>query len=131
MTEDKIEAKTEKIEKVEEKVEKKSKKPSWVKTKPADFEKLVIELYKQGNDASKIGIILRDQHGVPKSKIFGKRIMEIIKEAKIPIRSEADIISKKIEVLKLHIEKNKHDVPAKKAFVKETWALKKAVDTNS
>ncbi|MEM4271913.1 MAG: 30S ribosomal protein S15 [Candidatus Pacearchaeota archaeon] len=120
-----VEAEEKKIEQ-ERSEEKKASKPEWVKLKPAELEKLVIDLYKKGNSPAKIGLILRDEHGVPRAKTFGKRITEILKNAKVPLRDEREIINKKIENLKAHIEKNKHDIPAKKALVKEMWALKKA-----
>ncbi len=114
-------------EKITEKEAEKPKKPEWVKVKPADFEKIIIDLYKQGMDSAKIGLVLRDQHGVPKTKLFGKRIMRIIRDAKLEVRSEKEKLDKKIETLKKHIEKNIHDIPAKKKLIKELWALKKLV----
>lgn len=114
MTEEKIEAK-----------EEKPKKPEWVKMKPAELEKLVVELYKEGNSTAKIGLILRDKHGVPKAKLVGKKISKILKDAKIPLRSEKEIIEKRMASLSSHIEKNKHDQPAKKKLVKYLWATKR------
>lgn len=101
------------------------KKTDWIKIKSAELEKIVVELYKQGETIAKIGLILRDKYGVPKAKLLGKRIKDILIDAKIQLRSEAEVIQKKIEALSKHIEKNKHDQPARKKLVKETWALKR------
>jgi small subunit ribosomal protein S15 len=105
--------------------EEETKKTDWVKTKPAELEKIVIELYKQGESIAKIGLVLRDKYGIPKAKLLGKRIKEILEGAKVQIHSESEVIQKKIDVLNKHIEKNKHDQPAKKKLVKELWALKR------
>ncbi|MEM4259150.1 MAG: hypothetical protein QXS38_00080 [Candidatus Pacearchaeota archaeon] len=112
-------------EKKQEEKPKEIKKPDWIKIKPAELEKIVVDLYKEGKNAAAIGLILRDKYGIPKAKLLGKRITEILKDAKIKLRSEKDIIAQKIELLKKHIEKNKHDQPAKKKLVKELWAIKK------
>jgi small subunit ribosomal protein S15 len=107
----------------EEKIEK--KKPDWVKIKPAELEKIIVELYKEGNSPAKIGLILRDKHSVPKAKLLGKRITEFLKDAKVNLRPENERINERIESLNRHIEKNKHDQPAKKQLVKQLWALKR------
>ncbi len=109
----------------EEKTE--QKKPEWVKMKPAELEKIVLELYKEGNSTAKIGLILRDKHGVPKAKLLGKKISKIIKDAKISIKSEKEVIEKQMASLSAHIEKNKHDQSAKKKLVKYLWAMKRTV----
>ena len=105
--------------------EEETKKTDWIKIKPAELTKIVTELYKQGESLAKIGLVLRDKYGIPKAKILGKRIKEILEEAKVTIRSESENIQKKIDALNKHIEKNKHDQPAKKRLVKELWALKR------
>lgn len=111
-------------EKIEQETEK--KKPDWVKIKPAEVEKLIVELGKSGETPAKIGIALRDKHGVPKAKLFGKRISEVLKESKIKIIPEKELIQNKIDVLNKHMEKNKHDQSAKKRLIKQLWALKRA-----
>lgn len=102
------------------------KKADRIKIKPAELEKIVVELYKQGESIAKIGLVLRDKYGIPKAKLIGKRIKEVLEEAKVQIRSESETIQKKIDALNRHIEKNKHDQPARKKLVKELWALKGA-----
>ena len=113
----------------EKKVEKevaeiaKTEKPSWIKMKPADIEKIVVELAKKGESPAKIGLILRDKHGIPKTKIFGKKITQILGENGIEYEDDKKIIDKKIEKLKTHISKNKHDYPASRALTKGLWGL--------
>ena len=46
-----------------------------------EVEELVVSLYKQGESQAKIGLMLRDQHGVPSIKLVtGKKINDILKE---------------------------------------------------
>jgi small subunit ribosomal protein S15 len=101
----------------------KIEKPSWVKIKPAELEEIVAELAKQGIPPAKIGLILRDKHGIPKSKLLGKRITEILKNSKITFTTEKDTVDKKIDKLRNHITKNKHDYPASRSLTKQLWNL--------
>ncbi len=100
-------------------------KQSWVNIKSAEVEKLVLEIAKENESPSKIGIILRDKHGIPKAKSLGKKISKILKENSIKIKSEKEITEGKIEKLKKHSEKNKHDYTAARALTKNLWVLHK------
>ena len=100
-------------------------KTSWVKTKPAEIEKLVVELAKQGIPSEKIGLILRDQHGIPKTKIFGKKIGQILKENDLEANSEYNNIIRRINNQKKHFEKHKHDYSVKRSITKNTARINK------
>ena len=106
--------------------ETKPEKPDWLKMKPSDVEKLIIELGRQGNPPEKIGLILRDKHGIPKAKLITKKISMVLKENKIGIKSAKDSASERSEQLKKHIAQNKHDNTAKKALTKRLWIINKA-----
>lgn len=123
MAEEKIETKEDKPKAKEEKTE--AKKPDWVKMKAAELEKIVVDLYKQGETTAKIGLILRDKYGIPKAKLLGKKITKILINAKVNIKSDRERVQAGIDVLNRHIEKNKHDQSAKKRLMKQNWALKK------
>jgi small subunit ribosomal protein S15 len=103
----------------------KSTAPSWVKMKPAELEKIIVELGRKGENPSKIGLILRDTHGVPKAKLLGKKIVQILKENKVQYKTEKETSEIKIGNLKSHITKNKHDYSASRSLAKELWALHK------
>ena len=98
-------------------------KVSWIKLKLAELESIVIKLAKQGNTSAKIGLILRDKHSIPKAKLLGKKITKIFKDNKINYTIEKDTIDKKIEKIKKHIEKNKHDHTAARSLTKKLWML--------
>lgn len=100
-----------------------SEKSSWIKTKPAELEKIVIDLAKQGNSPAKIGVILRDKHTIPKAKLLGKKITKILIDNNISYIKDKDIAAKKIEKLKAHLEKQKSDYCAKKSLAKNLWLL--------
>ena len=99
------------------------KPASWVKMKPAELESKVVELAKEGKAPAEIGMILRDRFGIPKTKLFGKRINQILKEKNISIKSEKEITDEKIVHLKEHIVKNKKDYPAARSLTKMLWNL--------
>lgn len=96
----------------------KTEKTEWVKLKPDEMEKKIVELVKAGESPEKVGLILRDKHGIPKAKIFGKKVTQILREAGIKTNSEMENIERKVDLLKKHIEKNKHDYNAKKSLIK-------------
>ena len=108
-----------------EKPEKKEGKPSWIKIKPAELEKIIVGLANVGKSPAQIGLILRDKHGVPGARIFGKRITQILEEKGIEYKTEKKIIDGHIGILKKHIGKNKHDYPASRALTKKLWVVRK------
>ena len=102
-----------------------SKSKALPKAKSEDIEKLVVELANQGNSPAKIGLILRDQHGIPRVKIAGKKITEILNENHIEYEVEKDLLERKVEKIKDHIKKNKHDYTAGRALTKKLWRIQK------
>ncbi len=101
------------------------KNPVWVTMKSAELEKIVVELAKQGETPAKIGIILRDKHGVPKAKLLGKRISQIMKENEIKFKTEKDSLKEKMQKLEQHKAKHKHDYTATRSLTKKRWVLNK------
>ena len=112
----------------EEKTEKKPKKAKKEKTAevaPAtdlsvpEIEEKVAELFNQGHSASEIGMMLREQFNVPKTKLVaGKTISQILSEKKLLPEIPEDLLSliKRSVALDLHLQKNKKDYSAKRGF---------------
>jgi small subunit ribosomal protein S15 len=100
-------------------------KTNWVKTKPEELSKLVLDLHKEGNSPAKIGLILRDKHGIPKSKLAGKKITQILDENKLTYKTDKDVLNTKITELESHIKQHKHDFSAKRSLSKTLWAIKR------
>jgi len=93
--------------------------PSWVEYKPEEIEQIIVELANSGLTASEIGMILRDQYGVPSvKKLSGKKIEEILEKHKlgsdIP-RDMLNLIRKSVKLQK-HMGKNKKDMTSKRGY---------------
>jgi small subunit ribosomal protein S15 len=101
------------------------KKPEWIKMKPAELEKIIVDLAKEGNEPAKIGLILRDKYAIPKAKLIGKKITKILVENNIKVKSEKEVVQSKIKKLESHIAKNHSDHPAKRSVTKKLWIVKK------
>jgi len=72
-------------------------KPSWIKMKSDEMEKIVVELAKKGESPAKIGLILRDKYGIPKVKLFGKRMVEIFAEHGVNYDSGEGLVGRKVD----------------------------------
>ena len=103
----------------------KETKTDWVKMKPREIEKKVVELGKQNMPPEKIGLILRDQHGIPKTKFFGKKISQILKENNIYKNSELENFEKRIDKLKKHFKIHKHDYITQRRIVQYSSRVRK------
>ena len=95
------------------------KVPSWMRYKEKEIEKLIIKMASAGTSASDIGMILRDNYGIPNIKAAtGKKITKILADNKLAKEIPEDLmylIKKFIEVKK-HWEKNKQDKTAKRGL---------------
>jgi small subunit ribosomal protein S15 len=87
-------------------------KQDFVTYDQGEIEELIVKLVKEENSPSKIGIILRDQYGIPSVKeITGKKIGHFLKENKLESDMPEDIqnLIRKAINLRKHIEKNGRD----------------------
>lgn len=58
-----------------------SSSPSWVQLQKGEAEDLVIQMGKLGRKPAQIGLVLRDQYGVPNVRLLtGKSVMQILEE---------------------------------------------------
>ena len=73
----------------------KLQKPVWVKIKEPELKKIIAELAEK-NSPSKVGIILRDQYGIPTTKIFGKKLGAYLKEIGIDTKEDLENAKKTI-----------------------------------
>ena len=96
---------------------KKAENAGWITMKPAEIEALIVELAKQGQEASMIGMILRDSYGIPSTKkMVGKNVKQILEEAGITELYDLKNLVKKADSLKKHLEQNKQDKTAKRGL---------------
>ncbi len=93
--------------------------PVWCRYKPEEVEALIIKLGKEGHSASNIGVILRDQHGIPLAKtIIGKSVSQVLKEANLspPLPEDLERLLAKATRLRVHLEKNRGDLHNKRVL---------------
>ncbi len=94
------------------------KKAPWVTHKPAEIEELVVKMAKQGNQAAAIGITLRDQYGIPTTRINGTKISAILIKHGLSPKIPDDVFNlmKKAVGLHAHLEKNSKDHTSKRGL---------------
>ncbi|MGD9380833.1 MAG: 30S ribosomal protein S15 [Candidatus Thorarchaeota archaeon] len=95
--------------------------PEWLdKEKNAEWvENKVVELAKAGNTPSMIGMLLRDQYGVPLVKVItGKKILDIITENNLERQVPEDLrnMIAKAAKMRRHLEENKKDFVSKRGL---------------
>ena len=89
-----------------------AKKPIWVKMEEPELKKVILELSKKYSP-SQVGIILRDQYGIPTTKVFGKKMKSYLKELGIERNEDLENATKKVDNLKEHLKNNITDRKAK------------------
>lgn len=91
--------------------------PDWVKIEPDEIEKVVASLYKQGHSTSQIGIVLRDQYGVPTVKLVtGMKITKILAKQGITMELPEDLTNLMRKALNIHkhLQENRKDLHNKR-----------------
>ena len=91
------------------------KVPSWVSRSQKEIELLISKLSKEGKTAAQIGLVLRDEYGVPSTKVLaGKNVTKILKEHKLLPKLPYDMLAliKRAIILRKHLEANKQDMAA-------------------
>jgi small subunit ribosomal protein S15 len=80
-----------------------------------ETELLVVKYAKEGKSSSQIGILLRDEYGIPSIKMAtGKSVSEILKEKELLAEIPEDVMAliKKVVLIKKHQDENKKDMTA-------------------
>lgn len=87
--------------------------PKWVEYSENEIKKLIISLSKEGTSPTMIGLILRDQYGVPAVKpILKKTLTQFLKQEKLlqPYPNDLLNLIKKATKMREHLKNNKKDV---------------------
>jgi len=93
--------------------------PKWVTLGKDEIESLVIKLATEGNSSAMIGLILRDQHGVPNVRLAtGSSIMQIMKKGKITVEIPEDLsaLLKRVTALNAYLKDNPKDLHNKRGL---------------
>ena len=96
-----------------------SENPSWVPINATEIEELIVKMAKDGLTSAKIGLVLRDQHGVPNVRLAtGKTITEIMKEKGVAPALPEDIsnLMRRAIALNVHVRDNLGDVANKRGL---------------
>jgi small subunit ribosomal protein S15 len=104
--------------------------PQWVEYSAHEIEDLIVKLAKEGNDATTVGRLLRDQYGIPRvSVITNKKISKIFEENQIKVQYPDDLIAlinKAVRMIK-HMEKNGTDLHNKTKLIHVESKIKRLV----
>jgi small subunit ribosomal protein S15 len=95
------------------------KKAPWVKYKQSEVEDIIVKLAKKDYSSAKIGMILRDQYGIPSTRLLTKEKMStILKKHKLypEVPEELYSMIKKAVELRAHMDKNKKDYISKRGL---------------
>lgn len=90
-----------------------SENPSWVPIGEKEIEDLVVKYAKDGVGSARIGLILRDQYGVPDVKLAtGKTITQIMGEndALSAIPEDLSNLMRRAISLNSHLKENNRDI---------------------
>lgn len=96
-----------------------SKKPvkrirqEWLAYDKEEAEKLIAKMAREGKSSSAIGIILRDQYGIPDVRVFGLRIAKVMeKTAKRSVPEDIYNLMRQAVDLHRHLSRHKGDAKA-------------------
>jgi len=94
--------------------------PKWVRYTPEEVETLAVELAKIGYTPSMIGIILRDQYGIPLVKsITGVKLTKILEKhgVALPIPEDLLKLMAKAVNLRRHLAEHPKDFTSKRGLI--------------
>lgn len=104
---------------------------TWVEYTPEEIQELILKMTKEGESKSKIGLVLRDQYGIPKVKaVLGKTIGDILKEAGNKEELPEDLlrlIQRSVSLLD-HMKANAHDYTAKRGYELTVSKIRRLVE---
>jgi small subunit ribosomal protein S13e len=86
--------------------------PSWAKATPTEVTDQIKKLARKGLTPSQIGVLLRDQHGVPQvASITGSKVLRILKANGLSPDVPEDLyhMIKKAVSMRKHLERNRKD----------------------
>jgi len=95
------------------------KAPEWIPLSPEEIESLIVDLAKKGYSSAMIGLILRDQYGVPNVRqILGKKITQVLEENGLrpAVPEDLDNLIRKAIRLRKHLGVHRKDYHNKRAL---------------
>jgi small subunit ribosomal protein S15 len=100
-------------------------KPVWLKYTESEVKAIILKLSEKGLTSEKIGLVLRDQYGIPKVKIYNLKINKVLKEHNKLGEPGLINLEKKLEELDKHNKKNRKDRVAERSVIITKAKIKK------
>ena len=94
-------------------------KPGWVDYSTEEIEEIILKLRKEGKSASVIGVILRDQYGIPDVKsVTGMKITHILEKHGQTEEYPEDLMNliRKAVNIREHLKENPKDLHTKRGL---------------
>ena len=94
--------------------------PAWVTLSATEIEDIIVKMAKDGNNSAKIGLVLRDQYGVPDVKLAtGKTITAIMKEKGVAPALPEDLsnLMRRAIDLNVHLKENRGDISNRRGLM--------------
>ncbi len=94
-------------------------KPEWIEYSNEEIEELILKLTKEGNSTSMIGIILRDQYGIPDVKLVtGQKITKILEKHDQGLEYPEDLMNliRRAVNIRDHLEENPKDLHTRRGL---------------
>ncbi|HML04230.1 MAG TPA: 30S ribosomal protein S15 [Methanobacterium sp.] len=94
-------------------------KPEWIEYSNEEIEELILKLRKEGNSTSMIGIVLRDQYGIPDVKVVtGKKITKILEDHGQELEYPEDLMNliRKAVNIRDHLNENPKDLHTRRGL---------------
>src|SRR3989344_6877820 len=106
----------------------KIEKPVWLKYTEEEVKAIILKLANKGMTAEKIGLVLRDQYGIPKVKIYELKIKKILEEKNKYEEPAIKNLNEKAVKIEKHYNKHKKDKKAERSMIITKAKLKKIKD---
>lgn len=104
------------------------KKPTWLKYDKKEVEAIILKLAGKGLTAEKIGLVLRDQYGIPSTRLYGIKIKAVLGD-KFEEPTNTNLRTKLNKIIE-HFKKNKQDKNAGRSLTITKAKLKKRDEYN-
>lgn len=103
-------------------------KPVWLKYTEEEVKAIILKLANKGLTSEKIGLVLRDQYGIPKVKIYNIKIKKVLEEHKKYQDPNVLNLIANTERIEAHYLKNKQDKKSHRSLIISKAKLKKRED---
>ena len=94
-------------------------KPEWVEYSTEEIEEIILKLRKEGKSTSVIGVILRDQYGIPDVKsVTGMKVTQILEKHDQGEEYPEDLMNliRKAVNIREHLKENPKDLHTKRGL---------------